>query len=42
MSSDNKLKLAIIGGGVAGSSAALYFGQCGVDVTLFEKEEKYI
>jgi len=33
-----KAKIAIIGGGVAGSTTALYFGQLGLDVTLFEKE----
>ncbi len=31
-------KVAIVGGGVAGSTAALYFGAMGMDVTLFEKE----
>ena len=34
----HKAKIAIIGGGVAGSSAALYFGSLGLDVTLFERE----
>ena len=38
----NKAKIAIIGGGVAGSSAALYFGQVGLDVTLFEKEPSLV
>jgi glycine/D-amino acid oxidase-like deaminating enzyme len=33
-----KAKIAIIGGGVAGATTALYLGQRGVDVTLFEKE----
>ncbi len=33
-----KAKIAIIGGGVAGSSIALYLGQLGLNVTLFEKE----
>lgn len=37
-----KIKVAIIGGGVAGSSAALYFGQRGLDITLFEKEESLV
>ena len=32
-----KAKIAIIGGGVAGSSIALYLGEIGLDVTLFEK-----
>ncbi len=39
---DNKAKIAIVGGGVAGASAALYFGQLGLDVTLFEKESSLI
>ena len=38
----NKAKIAIVGGGVAGSSAALYFGQLGLDVTLFEKEPSLV
>lgn len=39
---DNKAKIAIIGGGVAGASAALYFGQLGLNVTLFEKEPSLV
>ncbi|CAA6823884.1 MAG: FAD-dependent oxidoreductase [uncultured Sulfurovum sp.] len=39
---DKNVKIAIIGGGVAGSSAALYFGKLGLDVTLIEKEESLI
>ena len=39
---NKKAKIAIIGGGVAGSSAALYFGQIGLDVTLFEKEPSLV
>jgi len=39
---DNKAKIAIIGGGVAGSSAALYFGQLGLNVALFEKDESLV
>ncbi|MCF6245099.1 MAG: FAD-binding oxidoreductase [Sulfurovum sp.] len=35
-------EIAIIGGGVAGSTAALYFGKLGLDVTLFEKESTLI
>ncbi|CAA6820876.1 MAG: Unknown protein [uncultured Sulfurovum sp.] len=31
-------KIAIVGGGVAGSSTAFYLGQLGLNVTLFEKE----
>lgn len=34
--------IAIIGGGVAGSSCALYFGKIGLDVTLFEKNSTLI
>ncbi len=30
-------KIAIVGGGIAGSSVALYLGELGLDVTLFEK-----
>ena len=37
-----KVKIAIVGGGVAGSSAALYFGRLGLDVTLIEKESTLI
>jgi hypothetical protein len=39
---DNKAKIAIIGGGVAGASAALYFGQLGLNVSLFEKDESLV
>lgn len=39
---DKKAKIAIIGGGVAGTSSALYFGQLGLDVTLFEKDDSLI
>jgi len=39
---ERKAKIAIIGGGVAGSSAALYFGQLGLNVTLFEKDESLV
>jgi len=38
----HKAKIAIVGGGVAGASAALYFGQTGLDVTLFEKEPSLV
>jgi len=40
--SPSKAKIAIIGGGVAGSSAALCFARAGLDVTLFEKENSLI
>ena len=36
------MKVAIIGGGVAGTSAAIYLGELGVDVTLFEKESSLV
>ena len=39
---NKKAKIAIVGGGVAGSSAALYFGGLGLDVTLFEKESSLV
>ena len=39
---DIKAKIAIVGGGVAGASAALYFGRLGLDVTLFEKEPSLV
>ena len=42
MIEDNKAKIAIIGGGAAGSSAALYFGQLGLNVTLFEKSASLV
>ncbi|MBT8348974.1 MAG: FAD-dependent oxidoreductase [Sulfurovum sp.] len=32
-------KIAIVGAGVAGATTALYLGQLGLDVTLFEKKE---
>ena len=35
-------KIAIVGGGIAGASAALYLGQLGVNVTLFEKEPSLV
>ncbi len=37
-----KVKIAIVGGGVAGSSIALYLGQLGLNVTLFEKEPSLV
>jgi len=36
------MRVAIIGGGVAGSSTALYLGELGVDITLFEKESSLV
>jgi hypothetical protein len=41
-SNKRKPKIAVVGGGVAGASAALYFGQLGLDVTLFEKDSSLI
>ena len=35
-------KIAIIGGGTAGSSIALYLSDLGLDVTLFEQEESLV
>ncbi len=39
---NKKAKIAIVGGGVAGSSIALYLGQLGLNVTLFEKEPSLV
>ncbi|MEA2049035.1 MAG: FAD-dependent oxidoreductase [Campylobacterota bacterium] len=39
---NEQVRIAIIGGGVAGTSSALYFGQMGLNVTLFEKEASLI
>ena len=38
----NKTTIAIIGAGVAGASAALYFANLGLNVTLFEKEASLV
>ena len=35
-------KIAIIGGGVAGATTALYLGNLGLDVTLFERENSLV
>lgn len=35
-------KIAIIGGGVAGTTTALYLGELGLEVTLFEKEQSLV
>lgn len=35
-------KVAVIGGGVAGATAALYLGRLGLDVTLFEKGDSLV
>jgi len=39
---NTQTKIAIIGGGVAGATAALYFGKLGLDITLFEKEPSLV
>ena len=39
---EKQAKIAIIGGGVAGSSVALYFAKLGLDITLFEKEKSLV
>lgn len=35
-------KIAIVGGGIAGSSVAIYLAELGLDITLFEKKETII
>ncbi len=37
-----KTKIAIIGGGVAGATSAIYLAQLGLDITLFERESSLI
>ncbi len=37
-----KPSIAVVGGGIAGATNALYLGQLGLDVTLFEKEASLI
>ena len=37
-----KAKIAIVGAGVAGASTAVYLGDLGLDVTLFEKEKSIV
>lgn len=39
---DKKANIAIVGGGVAGASIALYLGQLGLHATLFEKESSLV
>jgi len=38
----NVLHIGIIGGGVAGASVALYLGELGIEVTLFEKSKSLV
>lgn len=38
----NNIKIAIIGGGVAGSTTAITLGELGMNVTLFEKESSLV
>ena len=37
-----KLRIAVVGGGVAGSSVALHLGELGADVTLFERKASLV
>jgi len=39
---EKQTKIAIVGGGVAGATAALYFAKLGLDITLFEKESSLV
>lgn len=41
-STHTQTKIAIVGGGVAGATASLYFAKLGLDITLFEKESSLI
>ncbi len=38
----NKAKVAIVGGGIAGATAALYLGEIGLEVILFEKNKSLV
>ena len=38
----NKVKIAIVGAGIAGSSIAIYLGKLGLDVSLFEKNDSIV
>lgn len=37
-----KVEIAVVGGGVAGVSVALYLGELGLEVTLFEKQKTLV
>lgn len=39
---NNRFKIAIIGAGVAGSTAAIYLGKLGLNVTLFDRSESIV
>jgi len=39
---DKKAKIAVVGGGIAGSSIALYLSKLGLNITLFEKNESLV
>ena len=36
------MKVAVVGGGIAGSSVAIYLGNLGIDITLFEKKSSLV
>lgn len=38
----SSFRVAVVGGGIAGSSVALYLSELGVDVTLFEKSKSLV
>jgi len=38
----SRAKIAVVGGGIAGSAVSLYLGKLGLDVTLFEKNESLV
>ncbi|MEN4053288.1 MULTISPECIES: FAD-dependent oxidoreductase [Sulfurimonas] len=42
MSKENKAKIAIIGGGIAGASVALYLSEFPLEITLFEKNSSLV
>ena len=37
-----KIKIAIVGGGVAGATSAIYLAKLGLDVTIFERESSLV
>jgi len=39
---EDSVKIAVVGGGVAGSSVAIYLGSMGLDITLFEKKSSLV